>query len=242
MDDRTSDLIWSDEFDAAVGTPPDPSRWRHETGGHGWGNGELQVYTADPLNAFHDGEGNLVIRAARHQSSFTSARLISKELAQFTYGRLECRALLPGGGGLWSAFWALGADIDAVPWPGCGEIDVMENIGREPHRVFGTVHCPGHSGAGGISGDMMVGESLHEYFHVFAVDWFPDRIVWRLDGQAYHEVTRAELGSAWRFDHPFYLLINLAVGGTLGAEVDPQTRFPAELKVDYVRVYRLAGT
>jgi beta-glucanase (GH16 family) len=237
MDEPIGDLIWSDEFDAPAGTPPDPSRWRHETGSHGWGNGELQAYTDALENAVHDGEGNLVIRALRLQSGFTSARLNTQGLAQFTHGRLECRALLPEGWGMWSAFWALGADIEAVPWPGCGEIDVMENVGREPHRVFGTVHCPGHSGANGISGDVMANASLHQHFHVFAVDWFPERIIWRLDGQAYHAVAKAQLGEAWRFDHAFYLLLNLAVGGTLGADVDPQTRFPAEFKVDYVRVF-----
>ncbi|MET3901377.1 beta-glucanase (GH16 family) [Devosia sp. UYZn731] len=232
-----SKLIWSDEFDRPAGTLPDQSKWIHEIGGHGWGNAELQTYTTDAANACHDGEGNLVIKAHRLGDGFTSARLISKGLFDVTYGRLECRALLPGGAGLWSAFWSLGANIDVRPWPMCGEIDVMENLGSEPRRVFGTIHCPGHAGRDSIGGEVLVPSSLHENFHVYAVEWSPDGIAWSLDGAVYHVVTKGQIGSAWVFDHSFYLLINLAVGGWLGGQVHAEKRFPAEFLVDHVRVF-----
>ncbi len=230
-------LIWSDEFDGPAGSPPDPLRWSHETGGHGWGNGELQCYTSDPANACHDGRGNMVIRALREGDGFSSARLVTKGRFEFERGRLEARALLPPGPGLWSAIWMLGSDIDAVGWPACGEIDVMENLGAKPQRVFGTVHCPGHAGAGGISGELVSREALATAYRLFAVDWGPRTIVWSVDGRAYHSVSVAELGASWVFDHPFYILVNLAVGGTLGGAVGKATRFPAELKIDYLRVY-----
>ena len=230
-------LIWSDEFDAAAGCPPNPAWWSHEIGGHGWGNDELQRYTTNPANAAHDGRGNLVIRALRSGDAVTSARLITKSRFEFLYGRIEARALLPPGSGLWSAIWMLGSDIDRVGWPGCGEIDVMENLGAEPGRVFGTVHCPGHFGRNGISGDDVVRQMPPGTYRLFAVEWGPRSIVWSVDGRAYHSVSATQLGSSWVFDHPFYILVNLAVGGSLGGTVGGKTRFPAEFKLDYLRVY-----
>ncbi len=228
-------LLWSDEFDAPAGTPPDRRWWRHETGDVGQPNGELQMYTADPRNAGHDGNGCLVIRAERSGDGFASARLITKGLVAFTYGEIECRAALPVGAGLWPAIWALGADIDAVGWPACGEIDVMENVGRDPERVFGTAHCPGRSGRDGISHgtSMRAGDP----FHIFTVRWTREAIAWGVDGTDYHRVERRALGDAWVFDHPFYLLLNLAVGGWLGGPVGADTVFPAEFRIDYLRIY-----
>lgn len=234
----TRHLIWSDECDRPDGTPPDPHWWTHETGGHGWGNGELQTYTADTANASHDGAGHLVIRARRDADGFTSARLITRQKFEFAYGRLECRAQVPAGQGLWSALWMLGGNIHAAPWPGCGEIDVMEHLGSRPERVFGTVHCPGYAGRNGISGDLFAATPLSDDFHLYAVDWHLDRIAWSLDGQDYFAVTKAELGPAWVFDHPFYILLNLAVGGWLGGDVGADTDFPADLLVDFIRVYQ----
>ena len=230
-------LIWSDEFDGPANSPPNPLWWLHETGGHGWGNGELQTYTNHPANGSHDGRGNLVIQARRSEGVVTSSRLITKGRFEFEYGRLEARALLPLGQGLWSAIWMLGSNIDAVGWPACGEIDVMESLGAEPNRVFGTIHCPSHFGSDGISGDYVSGEPLPDKYSVFAVDWSPSSITWSVDGREYHSVLAAQLGSAWVFDHSFYILVNLAVGGSLGGIVSDQTRFPAELKIDYIRVY-----
>lgn len=230
-------LIWSDEFDAQRVAPPDPAWWSHEVGGHGWGNDELQVYTTDPANASQDGQGNLVIRALRRGDAITSARLITKARFAFQYGRIEARARLPVGSGLWSAIWMLGSDIDDVGWPGCGEIDVMENLGADPGRVFGTVHCPGHSGPNGVSGEATTRPVQPGAYRLFAVDWEPGSIVWSVDGRAYHSVSSTQLGASWVFDHSFYLLVNLAVGGTLGGAVGEDTRFPAELKLDYLRVF-----
>lgn len=225
-----------DRFDAPAGTPPDPRFWRFETGDGGWGNGELQRYTADSANAFHNGEGHLVIQAHRDGAGFTSARLISKGLVTAHYGRISCRAKLPHGKGLWSAFWALGANIDQSAWPGCGEIDIMENLGAEPHRVFGTVHCRGHCGRDGISGETHSPTRLHDAIHEYAVDWSEEAITWLLDGQPYFAVHRRTLGAAWVFDQPFYLLVNLAVGGWLGGDVAEETRFPADLVIAEISV------
>lgn len=229
-------LIWSDEFEGPAGSPPDPRWWSHEVGGHGWGNREMQTYTREAENASLDGRGNLVIRALRKHTGITSARLTTRSRFEFRHGRLEARVLLPRGEGLWSAVWMLGSDIGEVGWPACGEIDVMENLGAEPHRNFGTIHCPGHSGRGGIGGDH-VSPDLPGRFHVFAVDWSPGSIVWSVGGRAYHSVAAEDLGPAWVFDHPFYLVVNLAVGGSLGGPLAASTQFPAELALDYIRVY-----
>jgi len=239
MPEPAGGLVWSDEFDAPAGTPPDPNWWSHETGEHGWGNGELQAYTDRAENAAHDGQGNLVIRALRNGDRFTSARLSTMGRFAFRYGRLECRALLPGGAGLWSAVWMLGDNIDHVSWPGCGEIDMVENVGREPRRVFGTVHCPSHSGRNGLSGDLIAAQSFHDRFHVFAVDWSPRRIAWSVDGSTYFSLAADDMPGAWVFDHPFFILVNLAVGGWLGGEVRRDTPFPAAMKIDYLRLYDL---
>ena len=232
-------LIWSDEFDGAEGTPPNPVWWSHEIGGHGWGNDELQLYTRQSRNASHDGGSNLVIRALRSGDEITSARLTTKGRFEFQYGRIEARALLPRGSGLWSAIWMLGSDIDQVGWPACGEIDVMENLGANPDCVFGTIHCPGHSGSDGVSGEDVSRHAPPGGYRLFAVDWGPRSIIWSVDERAYHSVSAAQLGGSWVFDHPFYLLVNLAVGGSLGGALGNETRFPAELRLDYVRVYSM---
>lgn len=237
MADQARRLVWADEFDRSAGSPPDERSWRHETGRPGWRNAELQTYTSETGNAFHDGDGNLVIRAIRTPAGYTSARLRTKGLREFRFGRVEARALLPSGAGLWSAIWALGGDIDTASWPACGEIDIVEHVGRDPARVFGTVHCPGKSGREGPNGGFMGSAPFGGGFHIFAVDWTPSAISWCVDGRSYFEVTRGDLGSAWVFDHPFFFVINLAVGGWLGGEVAEATLFPADLKIDYVRVY-----
>ena len=231
-------LVWEDDFNGPAGSPPDPACWRHEIGAGGWGNGELQRYTDEPANAYQDGRGNLCIVGRKDSAgAFSSARLVSKGLVQFQYGRLEARVKLPGGQGLWSALWLLGADIESRPWPACGEIDVMEHIGAEDRLVFGTVHCPGHCGRDGISGDHIAAARLSEDFHSFAVDWSAEAIVWSIDGHDYFTVTPAQLSAAWVFDHPFYILVNLAIGGWLGGAVGEATRFPATLQIDHVRIF-----
>jgi len=238
----TSALVWSQEFDGAAGSAPDPRVWNLETGGGGWGNGELQVYTSSRANSALDGAGNLVVTARKEaDGSYTSARLTTQGKYQPTYGRVEARIQIPRGQGIWPAFWMLGADLPSAGWPAAGEIDVMENVGFEPHLVHGTVHGPGYSGGEGIGAAAMhpQGWSFADTFHTFAVDRAPGSITWSVDGRVYHRVTPASTGGdPWVFDKPFFLLLNVAVGGQWPGYPDGSTVLPQQMKVDYVRVYR----
>ncbi len=228
-------LAWSDEFDGPRASPPDPAKWAHDLGASGWGNRELETYTRD--NAFLDGDGHLVIEARKTpEGAYTSARLKSQGLAAFTYGKIEARMTLPTGHGIWPAFWMLGEDIKPKGWPTCGEIDIMEQIGKEPGIVHGTIHGPGYSGAKGIGAPTNVPAAG---FHVFAVVWDPQSIEFLVDDRPYKKITPADLppGAKWVYDHPFFLLLNLAVGGNWPGPPDDTTQFPQRLTVDYVRVY-----
>jgi beta-glucanase (GH16 family) len=237
-------LLWCDEFDGMAGSPPLDSYWTFEVGDGtpqgipGWGNREQQWYTDKTANAAHDGNGNLSVTArAAGAGRYTSARMISKGKIEVQYGRIETRLRVPRGAGLWPAVWALGANIDSTPWPGCGEIDVMEHVGRQPRAALGTIHGPGYAGRNGLSRTVEVTQDLAQDFHVFAVEWTEQRIEWSFDDLVYHAATPDDVPGAWVFDHPFYLLINLAVGGDLAGPVGPETTFPQSLRVDYVRVY-----
>jgi len=242
-------LIWHDEFDGPPGSKPDEHKWTPELGGGGWGNQELQYYTDH--NAYQDGMGHLVIEARLEYSAhsfcwygpcrYTSARLITKEKFALTYGRVEARIQIPSGQGIWPALWMLGQDIDVVGWPECGEIDIMENIGREPATVHGTIHGPNYSGAGGISESYSLKKGrFADHFHRFAMEWDSDQIAFFVDGTTYFTVTRAavEQRGKWVYDHPFYLLLNVAVGGSWPGEPDSSSTYPQSLLVDYVRVYQ----
>ncbi len=253
-------LLWSDEFNGRAGTPPDSSVWGYEIGDGtvngipGWGNSELEYYTDSTENAAHDGRGNLVItlREADPDSGlvcyygpcqYTSARLLTQHRFEFGYGRVEARIKVPEGAGIWPAFWSLGNDIGEVGWPQTGEIDIMEFVGREPTTVFGTIHGPGYSGGDIFGGTYEVGEPVGDRFHTFAIEWQPDLIVWYTDGIEYHRATPADVApDEWVFDHPFFLLLNVAVGGNFGGPVGPDTTFPQSMTVDYVRVYGAADT
>jgi beta-glucanase (GH16 family) len=244
-------LAWSDEFDGPLGAPVDGAKWVADTGGQGWGNQERQYYTTRAENVSLDGSGRLVITAhaepldSPHQCwygicRYTSARLKTKDRFEQTYGRFEARIRIPRGQGLWPAFWMLGNDIDSVGWPRCGEIDVMENIGREPSVVHGTMHGPGYSGGSSIGGShTLTAGSFADDYHVFAVEWTPGEVRWFVDGTEYRRNTPANLppGAAWVFDHPFFLLLNVAVGGAWPGDPDASTVFPQQMLVDYVRVY-----
>src|SRR5262245_37237222 len=198
-------LTWSDEFDGPAGTRPNATKWVAETGGQGWGNQEREYYTARTENAALDGSGHLVItaRAESLDSSYhcwygacryTSARLKTQGRFEQSYGRFEARLRIPRGQGIWPAFWMLGNDIDRVGWPRSGEIDVMENIGREPAVVHGTMHGPGYSGANGIGApDSLTTGSFADDYHVFAVEWVPGEIRWLVDQREYRKVTPANL-------------------------------------------------
>lgn len=251
-------LAWSDEFDAAAGTPLNPNSWTHELGDGslngttGWGNAELQYYTDDPANAAMDGNGNLVITTNTLDVNttdlvcwygpcqYTSARLITKNKINFEYGRIEARIQVPPGeDGLWPAFWALGSDIDEVGWPQTGEIDIMEYVSRLPNEIFGTIHGPGYSGGASFGNIYDFGVPVANDYHTFAIEWQPDIISWFVDGIAYHQAIPADVApNEWVFNHPFFLLLNQAIGGNFGGAISPDLTFPQEMKVDYVRVYQ----
>jgi beta-glucanase (GH16 family) len=237
-------LLAADEFDGPAGSAPNPGIWRYDLGAGGWGNAELQTYTDSRRNAALDGAGNLVITAQREaDGSYSSARLKTESTYSAQYGRIEARIRIPRGQGIWPAFWMLGADIAQVGWPACGEIDVMENVGYEPGIVHGTVHGPGYSGAQGISAAYQhpSGAAFADDFHVYGVDWRPGSITWTVDGLAYRTVTRADVGSdPWVFDKPFFVILNVAVGGTWPGSPDATTRFPQQMIVDWLRVYQNA--
>jgi beta-glucanase (GH16 family) len=244
-------LVWADEFDGAADTPPDPARWTHEIGGDGWGNQELQLYTDRTDNAALDGAGHLVITARREDlggRSFTSARLTTRGKFEQQYGRFEARLRLPPGKGMWPAFWLLGAaaaDGGEAGWPARGEIDVVEGRGAQPWRVSGAVHGPGYSGGNAlIAGYEAAGRAdLTADFHDFAVEWDPGELRFFVDGQQYHTVRSSRLPTTgrWVFDHAFFLIMNLAVGGNFGGAPDATTVFPAVLVADHVRVYQRDG-
>jgi beta-glucanase (GH16 family) len=243
-------LVWSDEFDGADGSAVDPVKWKHDTGGHGFGNQEREFYTDGTENA-QIRAGNLVIKATRDgadkytcwygKCEFTSARLLSAGLFQHGYGRFAARIQIPRGQGIWPAFWMLGADLGTKSWPDCGEIDVMENIGKEPKIVHGTIHGPGYSGAAGIGAPYSTPSmtTFADDFHVYAVEWKKDEIKWLVDDAVYETRTPKDLpaGKTWVFDQDFFILLNLAVGGQWPGNPDATTTFPQEMKVDWVRVY-----
>lgn len=235
-------LVWADEFSQSDGTSPDPAKWNYDIGGSGWGNNELQYYTNRTQNARIE-NGTLVIEACAENYSgknYTSARLLTKGKQAWTYGRIEARIKIPKGQGIWPAFWMLGTNIDAVGWPNCGEIDIIENIGSLPSTLYGTVHGPGYSGGGGISGNTVLSEAaLGDDFHVYAIEWEQNRIRWFLDGQLFFTVTPASLpaGSSWVFNQPQFLILNVAVGGNWPGSPNSSTVFPQRMTVDYVRVY-----
>ena len=237
-------LAWSDEFNQPDGSPPDPAKWGYDIGGNGWGNNEREYYTARTNNARIE-DGKLVIEARKEDyggRTITSARLLTKGKWSWTYGRLEARIKIPRGQGMWPALWMLGTNIDSAGWPACGEIDAMENIGKEPGKIHGTLHGPGYSGARGIGGPATLpgGAAGADDFHVFAVECEPNDIRWFMDGRQYFQVTPANLpaGARWVFNAPRFLLLNLAVGGNWPGYPDATTVFPQRMVVDYVRFYR----
>jgi beta-glucanase (GH16 family) len=242
-------LSWSDEFNGANGSAPDPAKWSYDTGGNN-ANNELESYTSRRANV-QQKKGHLIIKARREDFTgtdgvarhYTSARLRTSGLFSQTYGRFEARIKLPLGKGIWPAFWMLGDDIDSVGWPKCGEIDIFENIG-EPSISYSTLHGPGYSGAHGISAKYALpdGEAVDTGFHRYAVEWTPNDIKFFLDDKLVAERTPADLpaGTKWVYDHPFFIILNVAVGGAWPGDPDATTKFPQKMLVDYVRVYTRA--
>jgi beta-glucanase (GH16 family) len=240
---------WSDEFDGPAGSSPNASKWKFDIGGSGWGNNEREYYTSSTSNAALDGSGHLVITARKENPAgyscwygscqYTSARLLTADKFTQAYGRFEARIKIPRGQGMWPAFWMLGNDIGTNPWPNNGELDIMENVGFEPSTVHGTLHGPGYSGGSAIGAAYTLpgGAQFANDFHTFTVDWAPDSITWYVDGIQYSRKTPADLnGKRWVYDHPFFMILNLAVGGYWPGDPNSSTVFPQQMVIDYVRV------
>lgn len=228
-------LVWQDEFDDFGAL--DASRWNYDLGGGGWGNNELQTYTNKAENVAIEG-GVLKIVARSTGSGFTSARITTKGKFSQTYGRFEARIKMPYGPGLWPAFWMLGSDIDTNPWPACGEIDIMEYRGQQPSIIHGSVHGPGYSGGNAITKSYGFPNARFDTdFHIFAIEWSADYIHYYVDDVLYQEITPDDVTGEWVYDHPFYILLNVAVGGDYVGFPTSDTPFPQTMEVDWVRVY-----
>ncbi len=234
---------WADSFDGAEGEPPDPESWVHDVGGDGWGNNQLEYDTDRTDNVFQDGDGHLHIVALEEEyegNAYTSARIKTMDLFEQSQGRFEASIKLPEGQGLWPAFWMLGADFDEIGWPWCGEIDIMEYQGEAPETVHGTIHGPGHSGGEGVGGSYTLDDgSFAEGYHTYAVEIDEGHIAWYVDEVLYQRLTPADLpdDATWVYDDtPFFLILNLAVGGHYVEAPDESTEFPATMMVDWVRV------
>jgi beta-glucanase (GH16 family) len=247
-------LVWNDEFDLPDGSAVDPTKWTQETGNAGWGNNhEREYYTPGTANAVIQG-GSLVITASTQGAAqlqcqygtceYTSARMNTSGKFEQQYGRFEARIKLPTGQGLWPAWWFLGDNIGSVGWPQCGEIDVMENIGSTPSTNYGSLHGPGYSGGQDLTGSYTLpgGARLSGDFHLFAVEWDAASIVFYVDGVSYETRTPADVpaGDTWVYDHPFFVILNVAVGGYWPGDPDSTTIFPQTMEVDYVRAYTKA--
>ncbi|MBN1262581.1 MAG: glycoside hydrolase family 16 protein [Anaerolineae bacterium] len=238
-------LVWSDEFELPDGSPVDPAKWSCDTGAGGWGNDELQNYTDRLDNAYIE-DGALVIKALEDYyrgSRYTSARLVTRGKGDWLYGRIEVRAKLPYGQGIWPAIWMLPTDSAYGEWPRSGEIDIMELVGHNPGVVHGTLHYGTPHTYKGEVYTLPEGERFADDFHVFALEWEPEEIRWYVDGNHTQTQTRwftsgAEGDYPAPFDRPFHLLLNIAVGGAWPGYPDKTTEFPQAMTVDYVRVYQ----
>lgn len=240
-------LTWSDEFNGVNGAPPDPRKWTIENGGNGWGNHELEYYTGRRQNVWQE-NGNLIIQAIKQpftgsdgiHRDYTSARITTEGHFAQKYGRFEARIKLPTGRGVWPAFWILGDDCKAVDWPACGEIDIMENIGSEPAVNHGSMHGAGYSGNHALTGTYTLPNGrFTDGFHTFAIEWEPSVVRFYVDGHCYETRTPADTsGKRWVFNHPFFIILNVAVGGDFPGNPDASTVFPQRMLVDYVRVYQ----
>lgn len=250
LDSPEWELVWSDEFNEVEGTSPNPNNWVYDIGRgqSGWGNQELQYYTDRPENVSTDGEGNLVITARSESfngANFTSARIKTQGKFDQTYGRFEARLKTPYGQGLWPAFWMLGESQDGEVWPQIGEIDIMELRGQLPTVISGSLHGPGYSAGNAIGSSYGLQNARFDTdFYTFAVEWYPNRIDFFVDDFLYNRITKSEIeaaGNEWVFNDPFYLILNVAVGGTYVGNPSAATRFPQTMVIDYVRVYTEAN-
>ncbi len=229
----TPSLVWSEEFN--VDGAPNAAKWGYDLGAGGWGNNELQYYTSRPENAVVL-NGVLKITAIKEPyngSAYTSARLLSKDKFSFKYGRIEVRAKVPATGGTWPAIWMLGSNINTTPWPGCGEIDIMEHVGNTPNKIYGTLHYPGHSGANGDGSNTIIPDATTT-FHNYILEWSASTIKFYVDTQLYYTFSN---NSSTPFNQNFFVILNMAMGGNFGGAVSPS--FTSDtFEIDYVRVYQ----
>jgi beta-glucanase (GH16 family) len=243
-EERNWQLVWQDEFDGPANQLPDSTKWTYDIGTD-WGNAQLEYDTDRPENVSLDGEGHLAITARRESymgSAFTSARITTQGLFEQTYGRFEASIQMPWGPGIWPAFWLLGADIGTVGWPECGEIDIMEYRGQDPRIIHGTVHGPGYSGGEAVTKSYGFAKSRFDLeFHVFAIEWGPDYIYFFVDETLYQVIKPGDVTGAWVYNHPFYIILNVAVGGNYVGWPISTTPFPQTMLVDWVRVYKVAS-
>lgn len=234
-------LTWSDEFN--YNGLPDSTKWTYDVGGNGWGNNELEYYTNASLANAAVSNGTLKIKAILEKKGgreYTSARLLTKGKKEFTYGKIEMRAKLPAGIGLWPAIWMLGADASKVGWPLCGEIDIMEHVGYEKDSILGTIHTKAYNHILGTQKSKKTYiENPYGEFHLYSIEWTPEKIDFFMDDKLYnHFVNEHKTVAEWPFDKPFFLIMNIAVGGGLGGKMGvDESAFPATMEVDYVRVY-----
>ncbi len=238
-------LAWQDDFNGPAGQLPNAKNWRFDIGGSGWGNNQLEYDTDRPENVSLDGQGRLAITAREESylgNNYTSGRINTNGLFSQNGGRFEARILLPVGQGIWPAFWLLGGNFADVGWPDCGEIDIMEYRGQEPAVLHGSLHGPGYSGGAALTTRYALpgGLGFNDEFHVFAIEWEASRISWYMDDVRYLTITPSDLpaSSRWVFDHPFFIILNVAVGGNFVGPPDASTTFPQTMLVDWVRVYR----
>ena len=232
-------LVWSDEFS---GKTINPLVWNYDIGGSGWGNNELEYYTNSSKNVFVT-NGYLVIEARKETyktNNYTSARLLSKDKKSFTYGRIDFRAKLPKGQGIWPALWMLGSNISTKSWPACGEIDIMELLGHEPQKTYGTIHW---GAAGGpsthIGGNYLLNsQTFSDSFHVFSLLWETNKLSFLIDNIPFFSADKSQVNGDYPFDKPFFFIMNVAVGGNWPGNPDTTTIFPQRMIVDYVRVFQ----
>ncbi len=244
VEDITWQLTWEDNFDGPAGQLPDPTKWSFDVG-TGWGNNQLEFDTDRAENVSLDGDGNLAIIARRENfsgSAFTSGRIKTQGKFDQAYGRWEASIKMPWGPGLWPAFWMLGSSIDDEGWPLCGEIDIMEYRGQEPHLIHGSVHGPGYSGGAAVTKSYALEQGRFDTdFHLFAIEWTEEYIDYYMDDVLYLRITPEDVDGDWVYDSPFFILLNVAVGGDYVGFPTSQTIFPQTMLVDYVKVYQAAN-
>ncbi len=225
-------LVWEDKFiDAGL----DTTNWSHETAQPGWVNNELQHYTNDNVEL---SDGKLLIIAKKENNEYTSARLITKGKRTFTYGLVEIKAKIPQGTGTWPALWMLGQNIDEVGWPACGELDIMEHVGKHPHFIHSTVHNPSGYGATPYTGILEI-KNPFDKFHIYGMEWTKEFVAFYIDGKlVYRYKPDVKNANTWPFDKPCFLIFNVAIGGDWGGPDVDANLFPAIMTVDWVKVYQ----